>query len=124
MVAGCLLLVAGECNCTGFDIQEFGKNTFVIHGIPAELNATNEEQLLLGLLETYKQQQAIYKFEQKEQIARSMAKQTAIKQGKSLNADEMNHLIDELFACELPQAALNGKQTFVRISLEELANYF
>lgn len=108
----------------GFDIQEFGKNTFVIHGIPAELNATNEEQLLLGLLETYKQQQAIYKFEQKEQIARSMAKQTAIKQGKSLNADEMNHLIDELFACELPQAALNGKQTFVRISLEELANYF
>lgn len=108
----------------GFDIQEFGKNTFVIHGIPAEINSTNEEQLLLGLLETYKQQSAIYKFEPKEQLARSMAKQTSIKQGKSLSLDEMNHLIDELFACELPQAALNGKNTFVRMSLENLASYF
>lgn len=108
----------------GFDVQEFGKNTFVIHGIPAEIESTNEEQLLLGLLETYKQQSAIYKFEQKEQLARSMAKQAAIKHGKSLSADEMNHLIDELFACELPQAALNNKSTFVRLNLEDLASYF
>jgi DNA mismatch repair protein MutL len=108
----------------GFDVQEFGKNTFVIHGIPAEINSTNEEQLLLGLLETYKQQSAIYKFEQKEQLARSMAKQSAIKHGNSLSSDEMNHLIDELFACELPQAALNTKSTFVRLNLEDLASYF
>jgi DNA mismatch repair protein MutL len=79
---------------------------------------------LLGLLETFKQQSAIYKFEQKEQLARSMAKQSAIKHGKSLSSDEMNHLIDELFACELPQAALNTKSTFVRLNLEDLASYF
>jgi DNA mismatch repair protein MutL len=108
----------------GFDVQEFGKNTFVIHGIPAEINSTNEEQLLLGLLETFKQQSAIYKFEQKEQLARSMAKQSAIKHGKTLSADEMNHLIDELFACELPQASLSSKSTFVRLNLEDLASYF
>lgn len=108
----------------GFDVQEFGKNTFVIHGIPAEINSTNEEQLLLGLLETFKQQSAIYKFEQKEQLARSMAKQSAIKHGKTLSADEMNHLIDELFACELPQASLSNKSTFVRLNLEDLASYF
>lgn len=108
----------------GFDVQVFGKNTFVIHGIPAEINSTNEEQLLLGLLETFKQQSAIYKFEQKEQLARSMAKQSAIKHGKTLSADEMNHLIDELFACELPQASLSSKSTFVRLNLEDLASYF
>jgi hypothetical protein len=36
----------------------------------------------------------------------------------------MNHLIDELFACELPNTGINGKATFVRISIEELASYF
>lgn len=108
----------------GFDIQEFGKNTFVIHGIPAELNASNEEQILMGLLESYKQQSGIQKFEQKEQLARSLAKQSAIKTGKILNPEEMNHLIDELFACELPNTGINGKATFVRISIEELAAYF
>jgi DNA mismatch repair protein MutL len=108
----------------GFDIQEFGKNTFVIHGVPAEINASNEEQTLMGLLESYKQQSGIQKFEQKEQLARSLAKQSAIKAGKNLSQEEMNHLIDELFACELPNTGINGKATFVRISIEELASYF
>jgi DNA mismatch repair protein MutL len=53
-----------------------------------------------------------------------MAKQSAIKHGKTLSADEMNHLIDELFACELPQASLSSKSTFVRLNLEDLASYF
>ncbi len=108
----------------GFDIQEFGKNAFVIHGVPAEINASNEEQILMGLLESYKQQSGIQKFEQKEQLARSLAKQSAIKAGKNLSQEEMNHLIDELFACELPNTGINGKATFVRISIEELASYF
>lgn len=108
----------------GFDIQEFGKNTFVIHGIPAELNSMNEEQVLMGLLESFKQQSSLQKFEQKEQLARSLAKQSAIKAGKVLNQEEMNHLIDELFACELPNSSISGKATFVRISIEELAAYF
>lgn len=108
----------------GFDIQEFGKNTFVIHGVPAEIQASNEEQILMGLIESYKQQSSIQKFEQKEQLARSLAKQSAIKVGKALSQEEMNHLIDELFACELPNTGINGKATFVRISIEELAAYF
>ncbi len=108
----------------GFDIQEFGKNTFVIHGVPAEITAANEEQMLMGLLESYKQQSSLQKFEQKEILARSLAKQSSIKAGKALNQEEMNHLIDELFACELPQTGINSKSTFVRISLEELAAYF
>lgn len=108
----------------GFDIQEFGKNAFVIHGVPAEINASNEEQILMGLLESYKLQSGIQKFEQKEQLARSLAKQSAIKSGKNLSQEEMNHLIDELFACELPNTGINGKATFVRISIEELASYF
>ncbi len=108
----------------GFDIQEFGKNTFVVHGIPAELFSGNEEQILMGLLESYKQQSSIQKFEQKEQLARSLAKQSAIKAGKSLSQEEMNHLIDELFACELPNTGINGKATFVRLSIDDLAAYF
>lgn len=108
----------------GFDIQEFGKNTFVIHGVPAELNSANEEQMLMGLLESYKQQSSLQKFEQKELLARSLAKQSAIKAGKILNQEEMNHLIDELFACELPNTGINGKAAFVRLSMDDLAAYF
>jgi DNA mismatch repair protein MutL len=108
----------------GFDIQEFGKNAFVIHGVPAELNSANEEQMLMGLLESYKQQLSLQKFEQKELLARSLAKQSAIKSGKAMTQEEMNHLIDELFACELPHVGINGKSAFVRISIEELAAYF
>jgi DNA mismatch repair protein MutL len=108
----------------GFDIHEFGKNTIVVHGVPAELNGFNEEHMIMGLLENYKQQASLHKFEHKELLARSLSKQASIKSGKILSSEEMNHLIDELFACELPQVGLSTKSTFVRISIEDLASYF
>lgn len=108
----------------GFDIQEFGKNTVVVHGIPAEILGQNEEHMIMALLENYKQQAMIHRFEQKENLAKSLAREAAIKNGKILNQEEMNHLIDELFACQLPQVGITGKPSFVKISMDELLSYF
>jgi DNA mismatch repair protein MutL len=108
----------------GFDINEFGKNTIVVYGVPAEIESGSEEQIILGLLENYKQNLSILKLEKRENIARSLARNAAIKAGKELTKEEMNLLIDELFACKMPQAAINGKSTLIKLSLEELLKRF
>lgn len=104
----------------GFDIHEFGKNTFVIHGIPAEIENDNEEELLHGILEDYKQNLALTGIEKQTNLARSLAKNASIKAGHPLSHEEMKLLIDQLFACELPQVGINGKATLFRMTFEEL----
>ena len=37
----------------GFDINEFGQNTFVINGIPADLNIENVQEFIEGCIESY-----------------------------------------------------------------------
>ena len=113
-----------ELKALGFDIREFGKNTIVVQGYPAEIESGNEEKIILALLENYKQQAAITKFDKKEQLAKSLARQSAIKSGIILNTEEINQLIDELFACEFPQVGISGKASFIKLSLTDLSKLF
>ncbi len=108
----------------GFDIHEFGKNTYVIHGIPTDIIDGNATEILEGIIEQYKQNASDIKIDKRENLARSMARQTGIKSGKVLQIKEMNSLINELFACTMPHSSPTGKPTLWIMTLEELAKRF
>ena len=112
-----------ELHALGFDINGFGKNTFIIHGIPADISDQNIFELLEKLIEDYKASQGS-KSEvgnaKKEIVAKAMAKNLSIKSGEPLNHEEMSHMVDELFACKMPYASPSGKPTLITISLDEL----
>lgn len=111
-------------NRLGFDVQEFGQTTFVIHGVPAELKqGANEQQLIERLLEQYKQN-VNFSLDLRENLARSMAKSASTKRGKSLTNQEMRVLIDELFACAMPFHSPTGAKCFVTYDLEEIEKMF
>ncbi|MEX0813487.1 MAG: DNA mismatch repair endonuclease MutL [Chitinophagales bacterium] len=119
-----VLELLNDINALGFDIQEFGKNTFVVHGVPADIG-TNEEQVVLEeLIENYKQNLQELKLDKRESLARSLAHESAIKKGKLMEAEEMKQLVDELFACEQPYLAPNGKKTFITLDFQELEKRF
>ena len=113
-----------DIRALGFDIREFGKNTVVVEGIPADLNNVGEHELLEHLLEGFKNNLAILKLDNRDNLARSLAKNAAIKAGTKLSSEEMNQLTDQLFACQLPNIALNGKPVITTFTLNELIERF
>lgn len=113
-----------EIQTIGFDISEFGKNTFIIHGVPADTSAFDSVKLLEGLLENYKQNLLELKSDKRENLARSMARSTSIKSGKSLTQEEMHTIIDELFACRMPYSTPSGKPTITTFSSDDLDKRF
>jgi DNA mismatch repair protein MutL len=119
-----LRLLLPDVRALGFDIREFGKNTVVVEGIPAELNNANEHQLLEHLLEGFKNNQAILKLDKRDNLARSLARNAAIKTGTKLSLEEMNLLIDQLFACKMPNVSLSGKPVIITFTLAELLEKF
>lgn len=113
-----------DINNLGFEIQEFGKNTFVIHGFPADILQGDEKKMIEELIEQYKMNASVSRLSKRENLARSLAQSSSIKAGKALSVDEMKTLIDELFACAQPYHAPNGRFTVISFSNEELDKRF
>ena len=113
-----------QINLLGYDIQEFGQNTFVINGIPAEMAGhRNEEKAIEILLEQYKSNLEL-KLDITENLSRSLARSTSIKRGQTLSVTEMQALIDKLFACEIPFSSPTGRNCFITFELDDLAKRF
>ncbi|MDB5012140.1 MAG: mismatch repair protein MutL [Daejeonella sp.] len=115
----------GDIQALGFQIREFGKNTLIIEGIPADIGSNiSEVEMLEHLIEGFKNNQSALKLNKRDNLARTLARNTAIKAGVNLSCDEMNLMVDELFACEMPNASLSGRPIIITFSLEELLQKF
>ncbi|MFT4665280.1 MAG: DNA mismatch repair protein MutL [Polaribacter sp.] len=112
-----------QINSMGFDMQEFGKNDFVIHGTPADMPRLDHQQLIDTLIFQYKENLET-NAPIAESIAKSMARTGAIKKGKYLTETEMKELIDQLFACSNPYANPFGKKCFLTFELDDLEKQF
>jgi DNA mismatch repair protein MutL len=108
----------------GFEINEFGPNTLAVQGVPVELQDLDTATVLEGLLDEYKNHQSDFRLNQTDNIARTLAKRSAIKSGKALSVQEMNSLIDELFACEMPYSSPDGRPVVLSYTLEDLERRF
>ena len=109
----------------GFQIRNFGRNTLIVEGVPADIAENNNlETILEQLIEDYKNNVDTLKLGKRDNLARTLAKNAAIKAGSKLSCDEMNNMIDQLFACNMPNASIGGKQIVVTFTLNELAEKF
>lgn len=109
-----------DINNLGFDIQEFGKNSFVIHGFPADILQGDERKIVEELIEQFKMNASVTKLSKRENLAKSIACSSSVKSGRLLSVEEMKTMIDELFACQNPYTAPNGRHTFLTMGNDEL----
>ena len=108
----------------GLDIQEFGGDSFIVHGLPAIIKeAPSVMEWVDELLEQYTMDYEL-KLDIQEKTAISLAKTSAVKKGTVLNPEEVEEMIDQLFGCEIPQTSPTGEKCFVMIDAGEIENYF
>ena len=114
-----------DIQALGFQLRPFGKTTFVVDGIPADLGqGIDETKILEQLLEDFKNNKDQLQLNKRDNLARSLAKNAAIKPGTALDNQEMSELIDKLFATQSPSISIHGKPIVVTITLQELMGRF
>ncbi|MBM3415072.1 MAG: DNA mismatch repair endonuclease MutL [Bacteroidetes bacterium] len=116
--------ILSDLQLLGYSIEPFGKNTFVIQGTPADVEAGNEKHIIDILLEQYKHFSPEVKFSKREKLVRSLARQQSIKTGVKLTDKEMHQLVNDLFACEQPNVSPDGNPTFLEFKQEQLEKMF
>jgi DNA mismatch repair protein MutL len=108
----------------GYQAEPFGKNSFVIHGTPADLEAGNEKIVLEKLLEQFKHFSADLQFSKREKLLRALARQQSVKPGKTLTKNEMQQLLEDLFACAQPNITPSGYPTYIEFKQDYLEKLF
>jgi len=109
---------------TGFEIENFGGNDFIINGVPDTLTEKDLQNIIEGILENYKNTSKTEVPGKGARLALSMAGKMSIQTGMKLEPEEMNKLIDELFACHLPTTAPDGRPTLKIVSIDDVNNLF
>lgn len=113
-----------EFAALGFAFQVFGKSDIVINGIPVDTAGNDGRDLFEGLIEQFKKNKAELSIGKRENMARSLARRTAIKPGQQLSITEMRTIVDQLFACTNPNYSPHGQVIFYILSLEKIADFF
>lgn len=113
-----------EIRALGFDFTIFGNDTLVVNGIPVDVKGGTETQVLEGLVEQYKNNQAQLSLGKRDNVARSIARRMSVRPEQKLNPPEMASLIDRLFACANPTYAPDGRRTFHIVALDTIASFF
>jgi len=116
-----------EIEALGFRFEIFGKNTLLINGVPPSLAAKgggHEKEIFEGLIEQFKANQAELAIPIQENLARALARRSGIKTGQRLTREEMQSLIDSLFACSTSNYTPEGRPTFFIFELGKIESYF
>ncbi|MCF8378882.1 MAG: DNA mismatch repair endonuclease MutL [Bacteroidales bacterium] len=104
----------------GFDIREFGNNSVIVHGLPDSVKYSDIKDLIESIFQNYKSIGIINTDKIHDNLAKSMAKASAIPYGKVLEMQEMRELTDQLFACGNPNLSPSGKKIISIINTEDI----
>ena len=108
----------------GYLIEKTDQHAFVIQGIPADILPGNEQHAIELLLEQYKHFSSEITYSKREKIIRCMARQQAIKAGKTLPVKEMQQLVEELLNCNSPNISPSGAATYLMFNGDYLTRMF
>lgn len=119
-----LMDVSDELSAIGFDIQPFGGQSAIMSSVPASVDASDPKALIEGLLEQLKNETPDLAGHYSEQVAKTAARVSSLAFIRALQPEEIQVLIDRLFACREPQFTPGGKPVLTILPMDEIERRF
>ena len=108
----------------GFDVEEFGDNSFRLTSYPALLgNNVNFIEIIDVLVDFLEEEKSTDVEQIKEKIIRASCR-TSIKAGDKIYEQQAKSLLRELFACKMPWTCPHGRPTVYTLTLSDLEKFF
>lgn len=108
----------------GFDLTNLGNNSYAINGLPAGIENLDPVTVVRNMVDRAIETGCEVQDEICESLALSLAKAAAIRPGKTLSEEEMDHLIANLFSCMDSNLTPDGKTIISMLTDDELEKRF
>jgi len=113
-----------QLNNSGFLFDTVNNDTLSFSSLPSSIEKNDLESIVRSLLDNITNEIPDNNFSQTDMISKSLAKSMAIKNGQNLNANEMDFIVNGLFACKEPNISPFNKRTYITLTKEDLDNKF
>ena len=107
----------------GFDIDDFGNNTFIVRGIPTYMDRGEAELFLHTYIEDPESRSDRGNTNVIDKLIMRSCK-SAVKGNNKLSTMEIEELIEQLSNCVNPFSCPHGRPTFIRFTLSEISRAF
>ncbi len=111
-------------NHFGFDVEEFGPNTFQVRAMPALFAGSDPSAALRAIVEDFEEDEAPLQNEVEKKLAARVCKRLAVKAGQTLSPEEQRALLTDLENCDSPRTCPHGRPTMIHLSVEMLERQF
>ena len=108
----------------GFELTDLGGGSYAINGIPSGIEGLNPVELIQSMVHTAMEKGGKVKEEVQSNLALTLAKAAAIVPGQVLTNEEMNGLVDGLFAVATPNYTPDSKTVLSVLQEDELEKLF
>ena len=108
----------------GFSFERFEDKKVIINGIPQNIKESQILYILQKLVSDLNADIPLVDTNPLENIAKSLAKYSAIKTGDILTEVQQEALIGDLFLCNIPNLCPAGKKTLERFDKKNIENIF
>lgn len=108
----------------GFELNVFGKNCYAIQATPPDLSYSHAKEILIELIEHYKNTEGNIREKMQERVILAFAKAAAIDYNTSLECDEMKEMIEKLFSCKHYNFTADGKTILHILKYEDVNSWF
>lgn len=113
-----------ELRALGFDLQSLGGGSYSLNAIPAGTEGLHAETLIRNIIDTAMEKGSGIGDEINNRLALALARNAAIVPGQVLSNDEMEALVDSLFACATPNYTPDGKVIITILEQDNIERLF
>jgi len=111
-------------NQFGFEVEEFGTNTFQVRAMPSLFAGGDPASALRALVEDFEEDETPLQAEVEAKLAARVCKRLAVKGGQTLTTEEQRALLNDLEACLSPRTCPHGRPTMIHLSVDMLEKQF
>jgi DNA mismatch repair protein MutL len=111
-------------NHFGFEVEEFGTNTFQVRAMPSLFAGSDPSVALRAIVEDFEEDEAPLQNEIEKKLAARVCKRMAVKGGQTLSVEEQRALLNDLERCDSPRTCPHGRPTMIHLSVDMLEKQF
>ena len=111
-------------NHFGFEVEEFGTNTFQVRTMPVLFAGGSPAMALKALVEDFEEDESPLAAEVEARLAARVCKRLAVKAGQALTSEEQRSLLNDLEVCQSPRTCPHGRPTMIHLSVDLLERQF
>ena len=104
----------------GFELSNLGQGSYAVNAIPAGLEGLDAVSLVKDMVDSAVERVSDAREELDKSMALTLARNAAIPYGQVLNNDEMENIVNSLFACSNVNYAPNGKTILAILKQDEI----